>query len=168
MAMDQISPSLDDEVPKKANRGNRTDRRHTGRPPGTRPRIIRESQELLEQLGGDAPHIALLKLSRDEKIDLPLRAQMAAWCAPYFASKFAPTPPPPRFLTESPGLGELTDAASALRFTARIAEQVQAGKLDTELGKFFANLAALYVNLLDKVAVESEIERHRELRVVAE
>jgi hypothetical protein len=165
--MDQ-NPPPDGEVSKKRNLGNRINHRnHIGRPPGTRPRIIRESLELLKQLGGDPPHVALLKLSRDEKIDLPLRAQMAAWCAPYFASKQAPTPPP-RFLDASPELGELTDAASALRFTARIAEQVQAGKLDVELAKFFGNLASLYVNLLDKVAVEGEVERHRELQVAAE
>jgi hypothetical protein len=98
---------------------------------------------------------------------LALRAQIAAWAAPYFAPRYAPMTPP-RFLDASPELGELTDAASALRFTARIAEQVQAGKLDTELAKFFANLASLYVSLLDKVAVESEVERHRELQMAAE
>jgi hypothetical protein len=164
--MDQIPPP-EEVIPKKQTLGNRTERRHVGRPPGTRPRIIRESQELMKQLGFDPPHIALLKLGNDDKIELSMRAQMLAWAAPYFGSKLAPTPTP-RFLDESPGLGELTDAASALRFTARIAERVQAGKLDTELAKFFANLAALYVSLLDKVAVEAEVERHRELRVAAE
>jgi hypothetical protein len=165
--MDQ-SPPPNNEVVKKRNLGNRTERRNrAGRLPGVHTLRTRETDELLKQLGYDMPHISLLKLANDDKIDLSQRAQMLAWAAPYFGSKHAPTPPP-RFIVESPRLGELNDAASALRFTARIAEQVQAGKLDVELAKFFGNLASLYVNLLDKGAVESEVERHRELQVAAE
>jgi hypothetical protein len=163
------TPTPDDSSFRKldSGRGRGKHANHPGRALGVRNLRTREADEILKQLGHDAPHISLLKLGNDDKIELPMRVQMLAWAAPYFGSRLAPTPTP-RFLDKSPGLGELTDAASALRFTARIAEQVHAGKLDTELAKFFANLAALYVNLLDKVAVETEVERHRELQVAAE
>jgi hypothetical protein len=162
---DQTQPL--DEVPKKLNLGNRTKNRHTGRPPGTRPRSIRDAEELLKQYGYDAPHVALLKLGNDDKIELPMGAQMLAWAAPYFGSKHAPTPTP-RFVTEPLGLGELTDAASALRFTARIAELVQTGRLDVELARFFASLVTLFADLHEKVRLEVEVEKHRELALAAE
>lgn len=145
-----LDPPPDDTIVKKLTPGNRTERRYrAGRVGGVRNLRTRETDELLKQLKYDPPHIALLKLANDEKFDLALRTQCLAWAAPYFGSKYAATPPS-RFITESPELGELTDAASAVRFVARIAEQVQAGRLDLEWAQFFSNLAALFASLRDK------------------
>jgi hypothetical protein len=61
-SMDQSDPPLESGNAKKKTLGNRTDRRNrTGRPLGVRPQRIREREALMKELGGDPPHIALLK-----------------------------------------------------------------------------------------------------------
>jgi hypothetical protein len=152
------------EVPRKKNSGNRYKYRRglTGRAPGVRNRRTRETDELLARMGFDAPHVSLLKIGNDEANEKPLRVQALAYAAPFFASKPAPAPPL-RFITESPQLGELTDAQSAARFAARVAEQVQAGKMDLDLARFLLGVAEMFVRLYDKVQLESEVEKHREL-----
>jgi hypothetical protein len=161
--MVQSDSSSNSGVPKKQNLGNRTNRRNrTGRPPGTRPRIIRETEELLKRLGYDPPHIALLKLGNDATIGQPARAQMLAWAAPYFGAKQAPTPTP-RFLKDAPDLGRLTDAQSAVVFVASVVETARTGKLDAEWTRLFLDAADVFVRLYDKLNLETEVERHREL-----
>jgi hypothetical protein len=167
---DQISPPPDDPaIPRKKTPGNRTERRgRVGRAGGVRNIRTRETDRLLEQLGGDPPHIALLKLSRDEKVDLSLRAQMAAWAAPYFASKMAPKTLP-RFLADAPDLGRLTDAESTVGYVAAVAEGVRSGKLDVEAGQFFLNCAAIYARLHAALNLENEVEKARaSLQLAAE
>jgi hypothetical protein len=79
------TPPDDDGIVKKLTPGNRTDRRYrAGRIQGARNLRTREAEELLKQFGHDAPHVALLKLGNDNKIELALRAQMLAWAAPFF------------------------------------------------------------------------------------
>jgi hypothetical protein len=164
-----MDPTLppDDEVPKKRNPGNRTNRRYTGHPPGVRPRLVRKREELLKQLGGDPPHVALLKIGRDDKLELPLRTSALAAAAPFFSPKYAPISSP-RFLAHAPDLGRLTDAASAVVFVASTVECARTGKLDAEWTRLFLDAADVFVRLYDKLNLETEVEKHRELAQAAE
>jgi hypothetical protein len=126
----------------------------------------RETDALLAETGLDAPHIALFKIGHDEKHGTPLRVTALAHAAPFFASKPAPTPPP-RFITDNPELGELTDAKSAASFTAKVVEQVRAGKMELNDGRFFLAAAEMFVRLHEQVSLETEVERHRELTQAA-
>ena len=160
--MDQTAPPPEDQVPRKRNRGNRTDRRHTGGVPGTRPRFIREREELMKQLGGDPPHVALLKIGRDVKLNMSVRIPALAAASQFFAPKYAPMAPP-RLLTDAPHLGRLTDASSAVVFVASVVECARTGKLDAEWTRLFLDAADVFVRLYDKLNLETEVERHREL-----
>jgi hypothetical protein len=57
----------------------------------------------------------------------------------------------------------LTDAASAVVFVASVAECARTGKLDAEWTRIFTDLADVYVRLYDKLHLEVEVERHRQL-----
>jgi hypothetical protein len=161
--MDQITPPPDGEVVQKQNLGNRTSRRNRAGPPlGTRPRFIRERERLMKELGGDPPHVALLKIGRDEAIDLPMRTSALAAAAPFFAPKYGPLTPP-RFLAGAPDLGRLTDAQSAVGFVASVAECARAGKIDAEWARIFTDIADVFVRLHDRVSLELEVSRRREL-----
>jgi hypothetical protein len=140
---------------------------HKGRAPGVTTRRIRERDALMKELGGDPPHVALLKIGRDEKLELPLRTSALAAAAPFFFPKYAPMPSP-RFLTDAPDLGRLTDAVSAVAFVGSVVESARTGKLDAEWTRLFLDAADVFVRLHDKVKIETEIEHIRELRVVAE
>jgi hypothetical protein len=166
--MDQIPPpdAGSSKAPKLGiGRGNHDN--HKGRAPGVTTRRIRETQELLAQLGGDPPHIALLKIGRDEKLDMSMRTSALAACAPFFASRYGPMAPP-RFLTDAPDLGRLTDAASAVAFVGSVVESARTGKLDAEWTRLFLDAADVFVRLHYTVKIETEIEHIRELRVAAE
>jgi hypothetical protein len=126
------------------------------------PQRIREREEQLKKLGGDPPHIALLKVSRDTTIDFPVRMSAAAACAPYFAAKYASLAQP-RYLAGEPDLGRLTDATSAVTFVASVVESARVGKLDAEWTRLFLDAADVFVRLYDKLHLEVEVERHREL-----
>jgi hypothetical protein len=152
----------DNEVPKKRNLGNRTNRRHTGRPLGTRPQRLREREEQMKRLGGDPPHIALLKIGRDETQPMSVRTPALAAAAQFFAPRYAPLPLP-RFLAGAPDLGRLTDAQSAVVFVAGVVESARTGKLDAEWTRLFLDAADVFVRLYDKLNLETEVERHREL-----
>jgi hypothetical protein len=121
----------------------------------------------LKQLGGDPPHIALLKIGRDEKLDLSVRTPALAAAAPFFAPRYGPMPPS-RFLADAPDLGRLTDAVSAVAFVGSVVESARTGKLDAEWTRLFLDAADVFVRLHDKVKIETEIEHIRELRVAAE
>jgi hypothetical protein len=121
----------------------------------------------MKELGGDPPHVALLKIGRDDKIELAMRTSALAAAAPFFAPKYGPMPPP-RFLADAPDLGRLTDAVSVLAFVASVIESARAGKLDAEWTRLFLDAADVFVRLHDKVKIETEIEHIRELRVAAE
>jgi hypothetical protein len=168
MADQPIPPPSDDADTKNQFLGKRFNRRNrTGRPLGTRPRFIRERERLMKELGGDPPHVALLKIGRDDKIELAMRTSALAAAAPFFAPKYGPMPPP-RFLAEAPDLGRLTDAASAVVFVASVVECARTGKLDAEWTRLFLDAADVFVRLRDKVELEVEVERHRELALAAE
>jgi hypothetical protein len=157
-----------DHIVKPKLFGNHTDRRNrSGRVAGARNMRTRAMDELMAQTGLDAPHVALFKIGHDDKVELPLRIQALAAASPYFAPRYSPTLPP-RFAPEALNLGQLTDEASAVAFVARIAEQVQAGKLDATWAQFFASLASLFADLHRKAQTEIEVERHRELTLAAE
>jgi hypothetical protein len=161
------SPPEDDGT-KKRDLGKRFNRRNrTGRPLGTRPRFIRERERLMKELGGDPPHVALLKIGRDDKIDLSMRTSALAACAAFFAPKYGPLPPP-RFLADAPDLGRLTDASSAVVFVASVVESARTGKLDAEWMRLFIDAADVYVRLRERVELETEVEKHRELALAAE
>jgi hypothetical protein len=161
--MDKPTPLRADEVARKRNPGNRTNRRNRKGPPlGTRPRFIKEREALMAKLGGDPPHVALLKIGRDEKLELSMRTSALAAAAPFFAPKYGPLSPP-RFLSGEPDLGRLTDAQSAVVFVAGVVESARTGKLDAEWTRLFLDAADVYVRLYDKLRLEAEIERHREL-----
>jgi hypothetical protein len=167
MTIQQDQPP-EDEVTKRRNLGNRTDRRNrAGRPGGVTTARIRELNEALERFGYDPPHISLLKLGNDNKLELPMRAQALALAAPYFAPKLAPAHVP-RFLADAPDLGRLTDAASAVVFVASVVESARTGKLDAEWTRLFLDAADVFVRLHAKLNLESEVEKHRELALAAE
>jgi hypothetical protein len=109
-----------------------------------------------------APHVSLYRMGHDTKLEMPLRIHALAASAPFFAPKHAPSPTP-RFLAGEPDLGRLTDAASAVVFVASVAECARTGKLDAEWARIFADLADVYVRLYDKLHLEVEVERHRQL-----
>jgi hypothetical protein len=164
MTMDQIVPPPEGEVLRKSNSGNRTDRRNrSGRPAGARNRRTRETDELLAQTGSDAPHIALFKIGHDDTADKSLRVTALAHCGPFFAPRHAPAPAL-RFVVDPLEIGQLTDAASAVAFTAAVTEHVRAGKLDFAAGEFFLKAASLFAQLHERVNLEIEVERNRELR----
>jgi hypothetical protein len=121
----------------------------------------------MRQLGGDPPHVALLKIGRDEKHDMPTRMQALAAASQFFAPKYAAMSPP-RFLASEPDLGRLTDAASAVVFVASVVESARTGKLDAEWTRLFLDAADVFVRLHAKFELESEVERHRELSMAAE
>jgi hypothetical protein len=158
----QQDPPPDSDSSKKESSGARARQRWVGRGIGVRNLRTRETDELLRQLGHDPPHIALLKLGNDDKIDLQLRAQMLAWAAPFFGSKNAPAPAL-RFVLDQPSIGRLTDAASAAAFTSAVTEHVRAGKMDFAAGEFFLRAASLFASLCDKAALQTEVEKHRAL-----
>jgi hypothetical protein len=161
--MDRSASPPQGAVSKKKNLGNRTNHQnHRGRPLGVRPQRIREREALMKELGGDPPHIALLKIGRDEKLDLSVRTPALAAAAQFFAPKYAAMPPP-RFLSGEPDLGRLTDAQSAVIFVGSVIESARTGKLDAEWTRLFLDAADVYVRLYDKLRLEAEIERHREL-----
>ena len=68
-----------------------------------------------------------------------------------------------RFLADAPDLGRLTDAASAVVFVASTVECARTGKLDAEWTRLFLDVADVFVRLYDKLNLETEVERHREL-----
>jgi hypothetical protein len=165
--MDQAAP-LDGENSKKRKLGNHAERRNrTGRPLGVRPRLIREREELMRQLGGDPPHVALLKIGRDQNQSMSVRTSALAAAGPFFAPKYAPMAPP-RFLAGEPDLGRLTDAQSAVVFVASTVECARTGKLDAEWTRLFLDAADVFVRLYDKLNLETEVERHRELTQVGD
>jgi hypothetical protein len=104
----------------------------------------------------------LLKIGRNETIELSMRTSALAAAAPFFAPKYGPLSPP-RFITGSPDLGRLTDAQSAVSFTANVVEQVRSGQMDVDDGRFFLGAAELFAKLHERVALEAEVERRREL-----
>jgi hypothetical protein len=164
MTMDQIIQPPEGEVLRKSNPGNRADRRNrSGRPAGARNRRTRETDELLAQTGADAPHIALFKIGHDDTADKSLRVTALAHCAPFFAPRYAPAPAL-RFVVDPLELGQLTDAASAVTFTAAVTEHVRAGKLDFAAGEFFLKAASLFAQLYGQANLEAEVEKHRELQ----
>jgi hypothetical protein len=116
----------------------------------------------MKQLGGDPPHVALLKIGRDEKLELSVRTPALAAAAPFFAPRYGPMAPP-RYLADAPDLGRLTDATSAVTFVASIVESARIGKLDAEWTRLFLDVADVFVRLYDKLHLEAEVERHREL-----
>ena len=122
----------------------------------------RETDAILAKYGHDAPHVALYKMGHDAQIELHMRIHALAAASPFFAPKYAPTPSP-RFLAGQPDLGRLTDAASAVLFVASVAECARVGKLDAEWTRIFVDAADVFVRLHDKVLVEAEVQRHREL-----
>jgi hypothetical protein len=69
----------------------------------------------------------------------------------------------PRFLSTSPNLGRLSDAASSVAFVASVVERAEAGELDAEWTRLFLDAADVYVRLYDKFNLEIEVERHRQL-----
>jgi hypothetical protein len=161
-------PPPDDKVSRKQNSGNRTDRRNrNGRERGVRNRRTRETDELLKKLGSDPPHVALLKIGRNRRNAAAIRVSAFSHAAPFFAAKPSPAPTP-NYLEGSPELGKLTDAASALRFTSAVTEQVRDGKLDLVFGEFFLKAADLFTRLYERVELETEVERTRELDRVKE
>jgi hypothetical protein len=119
---------------------------------------------MLAQSGFDAPHVALLKIGHDEKNEKPLRVAALAHAAPFFAPKHASTPTP-RFLADAPDIGRLSDAASAVVFVASVVESARAGKLDAEWTRLFLDAADVYVRLHDKLNLETEVEKNRELQL---
>lgn len=138
-----------------------------GRALGVLNRRTREADELLKQFGYDPPHVQLIRLASDEKTDLALRVQMLAAAAPFFGAKFAPARTP-YFLAGAPDLGRLTDAASAVGFVGSVVESARAGKLDAEWTRLFLDAADVFTRLHDKLHLETEVERHRELLEAAE
>jgi hypothetical protein len=159
---------LEGEIVKKRTLGNHTDRRNrAGRPSGVTTVRTRELAEALKRFGYDPPHISLLKLGNDDKLELPMRAQALALAAPYFAPKLAPAHVS-RFLADAPDLGRLTDAASAVVFVASVVESARIGKLDAEWARLFLDAADVFVRLHAKLDLESEVERHRQLALAAE
>jgi hypothetical protein len=161
--MDQAAPSPEGGVVRKKNLGNRTDRRNRSGPPlGTRPRFIREREELMRKLGGDPPHVALLKIGRDENLDIHTRISALGVASQFFAPKYAAMAPP-KFLADAPDLGQLTDARSAVMFVASIVESARTGKLDTEWTRLFLDAADVFTRLVDKAVLEVEVQRHRAL-----
>jgi hypothetical protein len=158
---------------KKRNSGNHTDRRNrdgnhtdrrnrTGRPNGVRNLRTRETDAVLARYGHDAPHVALYKMGHDAQLELPLRIHALAAASPFFAPKYAPMQQP-RFLAGEPDLGRLTDAASAVVFIASVVESARTGKLDAEWTRILVDAADVFVRLHDKLYVEAEVARHREL-----
>jgi hypothetical protein len=95
-------------------------------------------------------------------VGLEARTPALAAAAQFFAPKYGPMPPP-RFLAGAPDLGRLTDAASAVLFVASVVECARAGALDAEWTRIFVDAADVFVRLHDKVLVEAEVQRHREL-----
>jgi hypothetical protein len=73
-----------------------------------------------------------------------------------------------RFVTDPPEIGQLTDAVSAAAFTAAVTEHVRAGKLDFAAGEFFLKAASLFAQLHERVSLETEVEKNRELQIAAE
>jgi hypothetical protein len=166
--MADLDPPPESDVARKQNSGNRTDRRNrAGRPDGVSNLRTRKLGEALKQFGYDPPHISLLKLGNDDKLELPMRAQALALAAPYFTPKLAPAHVP-RFLADAPDLGQLTDAASAVVFVASVVESARTGKLDAEWMRLFLDAADVFVRLHAKLDLESEVEKHRELALAAE
>jgi hypothetical protein len=127
----------------------------------------RQADELLRKLGGDPPSLALLKIGRDTKVELPLRLHALAAAAPYFSPKMGASPPP-RFLTGKPDLGRLTDPESAVVFVASVVETARIGELDEVWSRIFIDAADVFVRLYDKLHLQVEVERHRELERQAE
>jgi hypothetical protein len=160
--MDDRTEPPPGDVPKKRNLGNRTNRRHKGRPEGTRPMFIRERERLMKELGGDPPHVALLKIGRNEALDLPVRINALAAASAFFAPKYAAMPPP-RFLADAPSIGQLTDAASAASFVSSVVESARTGKLDADWMRLLLDAADVFARLYDKVVLEAEVEKFREL-----
>jgi hypothetical protein len=157
-------PPPEGGIPRKLTPGNRSDRRgRAGRAQGVRNLRTREADALLAEMGGDPPHIALLKIGRNEELDMSLRLNALTAAAPFFGAKQAPIPAP-RFLTESPELGQLTDATSAVSYVAAVAEQVRTGKLDLGFAAFFLQAADLFTRLHERVDFEAEVERARALQ----
>jgi hypothetical protein len=156
-------PLTEPIVARKPPSGNRTDRRYrAGRENGVRNLRVRELQAALDHLGFDPPHIALLKIGNDEAREMSMRMQALALAAPYFVPKLAALQIP-RFLAGAPDLGRLTDAQSAAGFVASVVEGARAGKLDAEWTRLFLDAADVFVRLHDKVALEVEVERRRQL-----
>jgi hypothetical protein len=116
----------------------------------------------MRQLGGDPPHVALLKIGRDENQPSSVRTPALAAASQFFAPKYAPMPMP-RFLADAPDLGRLTDAASAVVFVASVVEGARTGKLDVEWTRIFLDAADVFVRMHDKLNLEIEVERYREL-----
>jgi hypothetical protein len=166
--MDHVSPQPEEDVVRKRRSGNGADRRYrAGRINGVRNLRTRELQETLKRLGFDPPHIALLKLGNDDTIELPTRMQARALAAPYFVPKLAAFQIP-RFLADAPDLGRLVDAQSAVGFVASVIESARTGKLDAEWTRLFLDAADVFTRLHDKLNLEVEVERRRQLEAGAE
>jgi hypothetical protein len=71
--------------PPKVRCGHRPGAPKTGgRKKGTPNNLTRQALLDLQMAGGDPPHLALLKIGREEKYPLAIRVSALGFCAPYF------------------------------------------------------------------------------------
>jgi hypothetical protein len=117
-----------------AEAGHPPGRKKTGgRQPGTANHLTQKALLELAKLGGDAPHLALLKIGRDMSHPIAVRVTALGLAAPYFQPRMLP---PAARIIRPIDIEELRDAASAADAAARVIAKANAGEIDLEAAKF--------------------------------
>jgi hypothetical protein len=108
----------------------------------------------MAKLGGDPPHIALLKIGRDTKNPLALRIQALGYAAPYFQWRMGT---PAARILRPVDLDELRNAESAASAAAKVIAKTNSGEIDMEAGKFLLDAIEKYSHLYERQQLEERV-----------
>jgi hypothetical protein len=125
-----------------------------GRVSGTPNILSRQALLDLAKLGGDPPHIALLKIGRDMNNPLSIRVQALGYCAPYFIPRMSP---PAARIVRPVDIDDLRDAATASDAAAKVIAKANAGEIDLEAAKFLMDAIEKYSHLQEREILEARV-----------
>jgi hypothetical protein len=144
---------IDSTVLKKA--GHQPGQPKTGgRKAGTPNRLSQRALLDLARLKGDPPHIALLKIGRDEQQPIAIRVSALGFCAPFFQPRLAPRP---LYVDPPVSIGELKDTCSVTEAAARVIAKTSSGELDLESGKFLLEAIGTFAKLYESQVLEMRV-----------
>jgi hypothetical protein len=125
-----------------------------GRQPGTANNITQKALLELVKLGGDPPHLALLKIGRDMTHPITVRVTALGLAAPYFQPRMAA---PAAKIIDPVDMGDIRDAPSAAEAAAKVFNKVNAGKLDIECGEFLLDGIERYAQLYEREQLQMRV-----------
>jgi hypothetical protein len=135
--------------------GGRPGREKTGgRRAGSTNILTRQALLDRAKVGGDLPHIALLKIGLNKRNSLAIRVQALGYAAPYFQHRMAT---PAARIIRPVDLDELKDAESAASAAAKVIAKTNSGEIDMEAGKFLLDAIDKFSHLYERQQLEERV-----------